>query len=120
MDPFAERFANTRHGTAQDVAPYLALVHRFVTAEIDAQTYEVEFVDLWKQQRFFLPAGMDEVMERLFYANQDFVHHDHLRDPGDLDAEQFRARVAELEPELVARFEEARLREADDTSPADP
>ena len=92
----------SRGGTAADLRPYVELARRLVGVELSAPEYESAFFALFRHQDFTLPPDLDEAMQELFFAAEDFVEDADLREDGELDAEGLRRRVASIEPRFGA------------------
>lgn len=90
-----------RAATYSDVQAYVDLARAFLRGDLSATGYETAFFELFRRQDFVLPPDLFAVVQELFFAAEDYMEDDHLRDAGELDASGLRSRVASVEPRLA-------------------
>jgi hypothetical protein len=77
------------------VSDYTILIRAFLDGTIDGPTFESRYLELFKSDPTRRPEPIFAALDRLFAAVDCYVSAPELRDPGDLDEEQLRAKAAE-------------------------
>jgi len=87
------------------LSDYLSLMRRFLAGAITAADFQRSYFALSGGDEEFRPERTFRALNDLFFALDDFYEDPALRDPGDLDEAQLRARVeatlAVLAPETA-------------------
>lgn len=79
-------------GLSEPARRHLQLTRRFAAGLVPGPEFETAFLDVRMEYNESLPDPLDDVMDEIFYAVDDYVSKDSLRDEekGDLDEEQLR------------------------------
>lgn len=85
----------------RDVSGYLAVIGKFVDGDIDARTFETEYLHLAKSEQRLLDDDIYAVIQDLFGDADAYVDDPELRtDPEDLDADQLLASARRAQERL--------------------
>ncbi|HWE90646.1 MAG TPA: colicin immunity domain-containing protein [Pseudonocardiaceae bacterium] len=90
-------------GTTKDAAPYIDLIQKFASGKIAAPEFETAYLLLFQSENKVLPDTVEQPLNDLFYAVDDYVEDPQLRaDVNGLDDDQVRDRAASALRLLVA------------------
>ena len=81
-----------KQNTASYIQPYIDLVEKFITDQIDAQGFEKLFLELFKKDSTQFNEREYEILNNLFYDVEDFCANPDIRDDEDLDEKQLKTR----------------------------
>lgn len=79
----------------------IVLVDRFVAGEIDAAEFDAAFGRMYGREPWDMLPETPE--HELFYVWEEYVRDPELRDPTDLDEDQFRAAIATQRRAMLAQ-----------------
>ncbi|MGW4843197.1 colicin immunity domain-containing protein [Nocardia brasiliensis] len=83
-----------RNAGPQGLAIYESLLRRFISGEIDAPTFESEYLTAFKSEETRFGATVFDILDALFADVDDYVSDVRLRaEAGGLDDEQLRQRA---------------------------
>ncbi len=87
----------------EGLTAYIDLIKKFLENSIDAQQFEVRFLDRFKKESTVFPNDKFEILDELFAAIDAFCPDPELCDDNDLNEEQLRIKAAESLARLTSK-----------------
>jgi len=77
----------------EKLQPYIVLIEQFLSDAIDSSAFEKQYLHLFKSDETLWTDENYDVLNEMFLDVDAFCPDEALRDPGDLDENQLRARA---------------------------
>jgi hypothetical protein len=94
----AEYADRLRRRLGDEIEPYRSLLEALVSGQLTPGEFETRFFTMWGDDERSAPQDAFEIFEEFFFAVEDYVDEERLRDPsqGDLGPEELKDRARQL------------------------
>lgn len=77
------------------IKPYVQLIARFVDHEINADVFEIEYMNMFQNEKEFFPQNIFYILDSLFADVDAYCADPSLRGKGDFDEQQLHSRCVD-------------------------